>query len=39
MDIKITRTADTVLMVRPRDFGYNEETGMDNEFQKKIDLK
>jgi len=37
MEIKITRTADTVLMVRPRDFGYNEETGMDNEFQKKID--
>jgi hypothetical protein len=35
MEIKITRTADTVLMVRPRDFGYNIETGIDNEFQKK----
>jgi len=35
MEIKIARTADTVLMVRPRDFGYNIETGFDNEFQKK----
>lgn len=35
MDIKITRTADTILMVRPKDFGYNEETGRDNEFQNK----
>lgn len=34
MEIKITRTADTVLMVRPMDFGYNIETGIDNEFQK-----
>ncbi len=38
MDIPITRTADTVLMVRPRDFGYNEETGVDNEFQHRPDL-
>ncbi len=38
MDIKITRTADTVLMVRPRDFGYNEETGIDNEFQNRPDM-
>lgn len=38
MEIKITRTADTVLMVRPRDFGYNEETGVDNEFQHKPHL-
>jgi hypothetical protein len=37
MEIKITRTADTVLMVRPRDFGYNEETGIDNEFQNRPD--
>ena len=35
MEIKINRTADTVLMVRPRDFGYNIETGIDNEFQIK----
>lgn len=39
MDITITRTADTVLMVRPRDFGYNEETGIDNEFQHLPDLE
>ena len=38
MEIKITRTADTVLMVRPKDFGYNEETGVDNEFQSKPDM-
>ncbi len=38
MDIKITRTADTILMVRPRDFGYNEETGLDNEFAHKPDM-
>lgn len=35
MEIQINRTADTVLMVRPRDFGYNIETGIDNEFQRK----
>lgn len=38
MGIKITRTADTILMVRPRDFGYNEQTSTDNEFQKKLNL-
>ena len=38
MEIKINRTADTVLMVRPRDFGYNIETGVDNEFQIKLAL-
>ncbi|MCP4023867.1 MAG: hypothetical protein GY729_18630, partial [Desulfobacteraceae bacterium] len=35
MKIEFTRTADTVLMVRPMDFGYNDETGLDNEFQNK----
>jgi len=25
-------------MVRPYDFGFNEETGLDNEFQKRLDL-
>jgi hypothetical protein len=38
MDIKITRTSDTILMVRPIDFGYNEETGVDNEFSNKPDM-
>ncbi|WP_299983782.1 citrulline utilization hydrolase CtlX [Desulfobacula sp.] len=38
MEIKITRTADTILMVRPKDFGYNKETGVDNEFQNKPDM-
>ncbi|MCD4678650.1 MAG: hypothetical protein K8S18_22085 [Desulfobacula sp.] len=38
MEINITRTADTILMIRPRDFGYNEETGVDNEFQNKPDM-
>ncbi len=28
------RLADTVLMVRPVDFRYNDETGVDNEFQR-----
>lgn len=37
MEIEILRTADTVLMVRPLDFGYNEETGRDNEFQNRLD--
>ena len=36
--MKITRTANTVLMVRPYDFGFNEETGVDNEFQKRPEL-
>ncbi len=38
MEIKITRTTDTILMVRPGDFGYNVETGIDNEFQNKPDM-
>ena len=29
----LARTADAVVMVRPRNFGFNEETGADNEFQ------
>jgi hypothetical protein len=33
MDIRIIRTGDTILMIRPIDFGYNEETGTDIEFQ------
>ena len=33
--LDVPRTTDTILMVRPYDFGFNEETGMDNEFQKK----
>ena len=36
--LNVPRTADTVLMVRPYDFGFNEETGQDNEFQKRLDL-
>ncbi|SLM27629.1 conserved hypothetical protein [Desulfamplus magnetovallimortis] len=31
--LDVPRTTDTVLMVRPYDFGFNEETGIDNEFQ------
>ncbi len=31
------RTADGVVMVRPRNFGFNEETAADNEFQAQID--
>ena len=38
MEIKITRTTDTILMVRPGDFGYNVETGIDNKFQNKPDM-
>jgi hypothetical protein len=34
--LDVPRTTDTVLMVRPYDFGFNEETGRDNEFQKKL---
>ncbi len=33
--LDVSRTTDTVLMVRPYDFGFNEETGLDNEFQKR----
>ena len=32
----VPRTADTILMVRPYDFGYNNETGTDNEFHQDI---
>jgi hypothetical protein len=32
-DAPLARTTDAVVMVRPRDFGFNEETGLDNEFQ------
>lgn len=32
----ISRTAKAVLMVRPYDFGYNEQTGLDNHFQKRL---
>ena len=31
-----TQTADCVVMARPRDFGFNEETGQDNEFQTRL---
>jgi len=33
MPVRPDRLANTVLMVRPVDFRYNEETGADNEFQ------
>ena len=33
--LDVSRTTDTVLMVRPYDFGFNEKTGLDNEFQKR----
>jgi hypothetical protein len=36
--MKITRTANTILMVRPFDFGFNEQTGVDNEFQRRVDM-
>ncbi|CAM2067821.1 N,N dimethylarginine dimethylhydrolase, eukaryotic [Sulfidibacter corallicola] len=32
------RLADTVLMVRPHDFDFNEQTGKDNEFQNRPQL-
>ena len=34
--LDVPRTTNTVLMVRPYDFGFNEETGRDNEFQQKL---
>jgi hypothetical protein len=34
----IPRTADAVVMVRPRDFGFNDETGEDNTFQNRLDV-
>ncbi len=36
--LDVSRTTDTILMVRPYDFGFNTETGIDNEFQKKPTL-
>lgn len=36
--LDVSRTTDTILMVRPYDFGFNEETGRDNEFQQRIDM-
>jgi hypothetical protein len=35
--LDVSRTTDTILMVRPYDFGFNEETGLDNEFQKRLE--
>lgn len=34
--LDVPRTTDTVLMVRPYDFGFNEETGQDNQFQQRL---
>jgi hypothetical protein len=34
--LDVPRTTDTILMVRPYDFGFNKETGTDNEFQINI---
>jgi hypothetical protein len=36
--LDVSRTTDTILMVRPYDFGFNEETGLDNQFQKRLEL-
>lgn len=36
--LDVSRTTDTILMVRPYDFGFNTETGIDNEFQVMPDL-
>ena len=36
--LDVSRTTDTILMVRPYDFGFNEETGRDNEFQQRLDM-
>jgi hypothetical protein len=36
--LDVSRTTDTVLMVRPYDFGFNEQTGLDNEFQKRPEI-
>lgn len=36
--LDVSRTTDTILMVRPYDFGFNEETGQDNEFQQRLDM-
>jgi len=34
---KAAQLAQAVVMVRPVDFGFNEETALDNEFQQKLD--
>ena len=34
---KAVQLAQAVVMVRPVDFGFNEETALDNEFQQKLD--
>lgn len=34
--MKKKQLTNTILMVRPTDFSFNEETALDNEFQKKI---
>ncbi|MCG8636798.1 MAG: arginine deiminase-related protein [Desulfobacterales bacterium] len=36
--LDVSRTTDTILMVRPYDFGFNEETGRDNEFQQHLEM-
>lgn len=36
--LDVSRTTDTILMVRPYDFGFNEETGKDNEFQTRLQM-
>jgi hypothetical protein len=36
MSTPAAQTADCVVMARPRDFGFNEETGLDNEFQNRL---
>jgi len=36
--LDVSRTTDTILMVRPYDFGFNEETDRDNEFQQRLDM-
>jgi len=36
--LDVSRTTDSILMVRPYDFGFNEETGLDNEFQTRLNM-
>ncbi|MCZ2720623.1 arginine deiminase-related protein [Marinomonas sp. 15G1-11] len=38
MSVKQTQLSDTLVMVRPVDFGFNEQTGGDNAFQHKPDV-
>ncbi len=35
--LDVSRTTNTILMVRPYDFGFNEQTGLDNEFQRRLE--